>query len=92
MNYRSYKLYYPKEVSFLKTLKKTSDSVKILMFELRKAIGERNQLKPTQLKISANNPKENPWWLPLVWFWFYQLFKYHGLKDRNRKMSQQLLS
>jgi DNA polymerase-3 subunit delta len=42
------------------------------VFELRKAIGERNQLKAyTIAENFANNPKENPWWLPLVYFGFF---------------------
>jgi DNA polymerase-3 subunit delta len=37
------------------------------VFELRKAIGERNQLKAyTIAENFANNPKRTPWWLPLV--------------------------
>jgi DNA polymerase-3 subunit delta len=55
------------------------------VFELRKAIGERNQLKPTPLpKISRTIRKKILWWL-LLGFFFIQLLKYHGLKDRNPK-------
>jgi DNA polymerase-3 subunit delta len=50
-----------------KDIEENIDSVKTLMFLNRKAIGERNQLKAyTIAENFANNPKENPWWLPLV--------------------------
>jgi DNA polymerase-3 subunit delta len=58
------------------------------VFELRKAIGERNQLKAyTIAENFANNPKENPMVVTtsLVFGFFVQLLKYHGLKDRNPK-------
>jgi DNA polymerase-3 subunit delta len=58
------------------------------VFELRKAIGERNQLKAyTIAQNFANNPKENPIVVTtsLVFGFFIQLLKYHGLKDRNPK-------
>jgi DNA polymerase-3 subunit delta len=58
------------------------------VFELRKAIGERNQLKAyTIAENFANNPKENPMVVTtsLVFNFFVQLLKYHGLKDRNPK-------
>lgn len=58
------------------------------VFELRKAIGERNQLKAyTIAENFANNPKENPMVVTtsLVFGFFIQLLKYHGLKDRNPK-------
>jgi DNA polymerase-3 subunit delta len=58
------------------------------VFELRKAIGERNQLKAyTIAQNFANNPKENPMVVTtsLVFGFFIQLLKYHGLKDRNPK-------
>jgi DNA polymerase-3 subunit delta len=58
------------------------------VFELRKAIGERNQLKAyTIAENFANNPKENPMVVTtsLVFSFFIQLLKYHGLKDRNPK-------
>jgi DNA polymerase-3 subunit delta len=58
------------------------------VFELRKAIGERNQLKAyTIAKNFANNPKENPMVVTtsLVFGFFIQLLKYHGLKDKNPK-------
>jgi DNA polymerase-3 subunit delta len=58
------------------------------VFELRKAIGERNELKAyTIAQNFANNPKENPMVVTtsLVFGFFIQLLKYHGLKDRNPK-------
>ncbi|SDW52711.1 DNA polymerase III subunit delta [Flavobacterium degerlachei] len=58
------------------------------VFELRKAIGERNQLKAyTIAENFANNAKENPMVVTtsLVFGFFIQLLKYHGLKDRNPK-------
>jgi DNA polymerase-3 subunit delta len=58
------------------------------VFELRKAIGERDQLKAyTIAENFANNPKENPMVVTtsLVFGFFIQLLKYHGLKDRNPK-------
>jgi len=57
-------------------------------FELRKAIGERNQLKAYQIaNYFAENQKENPNVLTigLVFGFFSQLLQYHGLKDRNPK-------
>ena len=58
------------------------------VFELRKALGERNQLKAyTIAENFAQNPKENPMVVTtsLVFGFFIQLLKYHGLKDRNPK-------
>ena len=58
------------------------------VFELRKAIGERNQLKAyTIAENFANNPKDNPMVVTtsLVFGYFVQLLKYHGLKDKNPK-------
>ena len=58
------------------------------IFELRKAIGERNQLKAYQIgQYFSDNPKNNPLVLTtgLVFSFFIQLLKYHGLKDRNPK-------
>jgi DNA polymerase III subunit delta len=57
-------------------------------FELRKAIGERNQLKAYQIAdYFAQNPKDNPIVLTigLVFGFFSQLLQYHGLKDKNPK-------
>ena len=58
------------------------------VFELRKAIGERNQLKAYKIAENfAQNPKDNPIVLTtgLVFSFFIQLLKYHGLKDKNPK-------
>jgi DNA polymerase-3 subunit delta len=58
------------------------------VFELRKALGDRNQLKAyTIAENFAQNPKDNPIVLTtgLVFGFFIQLLKYHGLKDRNPK-------
>lgn len=56
------------------------------VFELRKAIGERNQLKAYKIvQYFANNPKDNPMVVTtsLIFSFFVQLLKYHGLKDKN---------
>ena len=76
-----------------KTLDKRKKVTKLLaknglVFELRKALGERNQLKA--YKIAANfaqNPKEYPIVVTtgMVFGFFIQLLKYHGLKDKNPK-------
>ncbi|WP_281323999.1 DNA polymerase III subunit delta [Flavobacterium sp. IMCC34518] len=58
------------------------------VFELRKAIGERNQLKAYKIAENfAQNPKDNPLVMTtaLVFSFFIQLLKYHGLKDKNPK-------
>ena len=58
------------------------------VFELRKALGERNQLKAyTIAENFAQNPKDNPMVVTtsLVFGFFIQLLKYHGLKDKNPK-------
>ncbi|MDD5149080.1 MAG: DNA polymerase III subunit delta [Flavobacterium sp.] len=58
------------------------------VFELRKAIGERNQFKAYTIADNfAQNPKDNPIVMTtsLVFGFFVQLLKYHGLKDRNPK-------
>ncbi|OCB78555.1 DNA polymerase III subunit delta [Flavobacterium crassostreae] len=58
------------------------------IFELRKAIGERQQLKAYTIAANfASNPKDNPMVVTtsLVFTFFVQLLKYHGLKDRNPK-------
>ena len=55
-------------------------------FELRKAIGEKNQFKAYQIaNYFAENQKENPNVLTigLVFGFFSQLLQYHGLKDKN---------
>lgn len=58
------------------------------VFELRKALGERNQMKAyTIAENFAQNPKDNPMVVTtsLVFGFFIQLLKYHGLKDKNPK-------
>jgi DNA polymerase-3 subunit delta len=58
------------------------------VFELRKAIGERNQLKAYKIADNfAQNPKDNPIIMTtaLIFSFFIQLLKYHGLKDKNPK-------
>ncbi len=58
------------------------------VFELRKALGERNQLKAyTIAENFAQNPKDNPMVVTtsLIFGFFIQLLKYHGLKDKNPK-------
>lgn len=65
------------------------------VFELRKAIGERNQLKAYTIADNfAQNPKDNPIVMTtsLVFGFFVQLLKYHGLKDRNPKNVAAVLS
>lgn len=57
-------------------------------FELRKAIGERDQLKAYKIADHfAQNPKDNPIVLTigLVFSFFSQVLQYHGLKDKNPK-------
>ncbi len=56
------------------------------VFELRKALGERNQLKSYQIvQYFAENPKENNivMVVGLIFAFYVQVLKYHGLKDRN---------
>ena len=56
------------------------------VFELRKAIGDKNQLKAYTIADNfAQNPKDNPMVVTtsLVFGFFVQLLKYHGLKDKN---------
>ena len=58
------------------------------VFELRKAIGERNQIKAYKIaKYFSENPKDNPMVVTtsLVFSFFLQLLQYHGLKDKNPK-------
>lgn len=58
------------------------------VFELRKAIGEKNEKKAYQIaKYFADNPKDNPLVLTVgqTFSFFIQLLKYHGLKDKNPK-------
>ena len=56
-------------------------------FELRKAIGEKNQVKAYQIiDYFAQNPKDNPLVVTtgLVFGFFSQLLQYHGLKDKSQ--------
>ena len=56
-------------------------------FELRKAIGERNVLKATQImNYFAQNPKDNPIivTISLLNNFFAQLLHFHGLKDHSK--------
>ena len=58
------------------------------VFELRKAIGERNQIKAYKIAENfAHNPKDYPIVMTtgLIFGFFIQLLKYHGLKDKNPK-------
>jgi DNA polymerase-3 subunit delta len=58
------------------------------VFEFRKAIGEKNQLKAYQIaNYFAQNQKEHPLVMTtgLVFGFFSGLLQYHGLKDKNPK-------
>ena len=58
------------------------------VFELRKALGEKNQLKAYKIaQYFSENPKDNPLVMTtsLVFGFFVQLLQYHGLKDKNPK-------
>ena len=58
------------------------------VFELRNAIGERNQFKAYQIaQYFADNPKDNPVVMTtaLVFSFFVNLLQYHGLKDKSSK-------
>jgi DNA polymerase III subunit delta len=55
-------------------------------FELRKAIGERNELKAFKIvNYFANNPKDNPFvvTVSLLFAFFSQLLQFHGLQDKT---------
>jgi DNA polymerase-3 subunit delta len=63
-------------------------------FELRKAIGEKNQLKAYQIiDYFAQNPKDNPLVVTtgLVFGFFSQLLQYHGLKDKSQANAAKIL-
>lgn len=63
-------------------------------FELRKAIGEKNQLKAYQIAdYFAQNPKDNPLVVTtgLIFGFFSQLLQYHGLKDKNPSNAAKVL-
>lgn len=56
-------------------------------FELRKAIGEKDQLKAYKIiNYFSQNPKDNPIVVTtgLVFGFFSQLLQYHGLKDKSK--------
>jgi DNA polymerase III subunit delta len=56
------------------------------VFELRKSLGDRNQLKSYKIvNYFAENPKDNNivMVVGLVFSFFIQVLKYHGLKDKN---------
>ena len=56
------------------------------VFEFRKAIGEKDQLKAYKIaEYFSQNPKDNPLVMTvgLVFGFFTQLLQYHGLKDKN---------
>jgi DNA polymerase-3 subunit delta len=58
------------------------------IFELRKAIGEKNQLKSYKIvQYFSENPKDHPMVMTtgLLFSFFVQLLQYHGLKDKNPK-------
>jgi DNA polymerase-3 subunit delta len=64
------------------------------VFELRKAIGERDQLKAYKIAdYFSQNPKDNPLVMTtgLVFGFFSQLLQYHGLKDKNPSNVAKLL-
>lgn len=55
-------------------------------FELRKAIGERNEVKAFRIvKYFAENPKDNPFvvTVTLLFSFFSQLLQFHGLQDKS---------
>lgn len=57
-------------------------------FELRKAIGDRDVVKATKIiQHFAQNPKDNPIivTVSMLFMFFTQLLKYHGLTDHNPK-------
>jgi len=58
------------------------------IFELRKAIGERNQLKAYKIaQYFSDNAKDHPIVMTtgLIFSFFVQILQYHGLKDKNPK-------
>jgi DNA polymerase-3 subunit delta len=55
-------------------------------FELRKAVGDKNIVKATQIiNYFADNPKDNPIvvTVALLYNFFSQLLQYHGLTDKS---------
>jgi DNA polymerase-3 subunit delta len=64
------------------------------IFELRKAIGEKDQLKAYKIAdYFAQNPKYNPLVMTvgLIFGFFNQLLQYHGLKDKNPSNAAKML-
>ncbi len=64
------------------------------VFELRKAIGERDQLKAYKIAdYFSQNPKDNPLVMTtgLVFGFFSQLLQYHGLKDKSPANASKVL-
>ncbi|AXG75279.1 DNA polymerase III subunit delta [Flavobacterium arcticum] len=64
------------------------------VFELRKAIGERDQLKAYKIAdYFSQNPKDNPLVMTtgLVFGFFSQLLQYHGLKDKTPANAAKIL-
>jgi DNA polymerase-3 subunit delta len=58
------------------------------IFELRKAIGEKNQLKSYKIaQYFSENHKDHPMLMTtgMLFSFFVQLLQYHGLKDKNPK-------
>jgi DNA polymerase-3 subunit delta len=56
------------------------------VFELRKAIGERDEIKSYKIiEYFAQNPKDNPMVVitAQIFSFFVQLLQYHGLKDKS---------
>ncbi len=57
-------------------------------FELRNAIGSKNQLKAHRIiNYFAQNPKDNPLvvTISLLYSFFSQLLQYHGLSDKSQR-------
>ena len=64
------------------------------VFELQKALGERNQLKAYQIaNYFAQNPKDNPVVLTngLIFSFFSAILQYHGLKDKSPSNTAKVL-
>lgn len=58
------------------------------VFELQKALGDRNVLKANRIiNYFASNPKENPavFIITMLFIHFRKLFLYHSLKDKSEK-------
>lgn len=64
------------------------------VFELRKAIGERNEIKSYRIiEYFSQNPKDNPMVVitSQVFSFFVQLLQYHGLKDKSQSNAASIL-